>query len=167
MILFAAAILLASTTRVALVDDVYRIPAGEWRYAPVLLLQRPAMVSADFREETGDGQTRVALMRKEDVERLRNGRPHGMLAVTAPGASGHLHAFVHTPGEYAIVVDNESDKPSAVRLSVWLDFGASRGPTVTSISPRRRLAVILISFAVFFGIVSWSARTLLRNIRAG
>ena len=31
--------------------------------------------------------------------------------------------------------------------------------------PERRLAVILISFGVFFGIVTWSARRLLGAIR--
>jgi len=36
---------------------------------------------------------------------------------------------------------------------------------MTRLSPRRQLVVILLSFATFFGIVTWSARRLLRGIR--
>jgi hypothetical protein len=49
----------------------------------------------------------------------------------------------------------------AVRLNAWLDF-ARHGPTMTQLSPRRQMTVVLIGFAVFFGIVSFSARRLLR-----
>jgi hypothetical protein len=48
---------------------------------------------------------------------------------------------------------------------VVLDFGARPGPQVTRLSPQRQFTVILISFAVFFGIVTYSARRLLRGIR--
>jgi hypothetical protein len=53
-----------------------------------------------------------------------------------------------------------------VRLRVSLDFSPRRlGPEVTRLSPERQLAVIVISFAVFFGIVAYSGRKLLRAIR--
>jgi hypothetical protein len=51
-----------------------------------------------------------------------------------------------------------------VHLRITLDF-SRRGPTVTRLSPQRQLAVIAISFAVFFGIVTFSARRLLRNLK--
>lgn len=72
---------------------------------------------------------------------------------------------MRTPGDYAVVVENrDTDSEAEVRVRVWLEFGADRGMQVTQLSPHRRLAVILISFAFFFGIVTWSARRLLRNI---
>jgi hypothetical protein len=47
---------------------------------------------------------------------------------------------------------------------IKLDF-ARHGPTVTQLSSRRQLTVVLIRFAVFFAIVSFSARRLLRAVR--
>ena len=157
--------LAASSTSVVLVDELYQIPANEWRYVEVSLEQQPALVSADYRAETGAKDMRLALLRREDLERLRGDRAHGWLAETDAGPTGRLRFRVRDPGEYAIVVDNRGgDAPAAVHLKVGLDFGTGRGPEVTVLPPRRQLAVILISFAVFFGIVTWSARRLLRNM---
>jgi hypothetical protein len=161
----ALLLLVAPSTSVVLVDESYQIPANEWRYVEVSLQQQPALISADYRAEDGGKDVRVALLRREDLERLRNERAHGWLAETEAGPTGRLRFRVRDPGEYAIVVDNRGgDGPASVHLKVSLDFGSGHGPEVTMLSPRRRLAVILISFAVFFGIVTWSARRLLRNV---
>jgi hypothetical protein len=65
-----------------------------------------------------------------------------------------------------VVINNrESRVPVQVHLRVWLDFSARAAQGVGYLSPERRLAVILISFAVFFGIVTWSARKLLQATR--
>jgi hypothetical protein len=64
------------------------------------------------------------------------------------------------------VVDNRDARPAAVHLRISLEFGASPGPAVTRLSSRRQLTVILISFAVFFGIVTFSARRLWRAIKS-
>lgn len=164
MLALAALVLVASSARVALVDEVFQIPASDWRYVPVLVREKTALVAVDFHERSGSPEIRVALLRKGDVERLRGGRPHGMLATAGPAPAGRLRYPAAEPGEYAIVVENGGDRPAAVHLRAWLDFGARPGPAVSRVSPPRQLAVILISFAVFFGIVTWSARTLLRNI---
>ena len=157
--------LAAPSTSVLLVDELYQIPANEWRYVEVSLEQQPALVSADYRAEAGAKDVRLALLRRDDLERLRGGRAHGWLAETDAGPTGRLRFRVRDPGEYAIVVDNRSgDGPASVYLKVGLDFGLGRAPEVTTLSPRRQLAVILISFAVFFGIVTWSARRLLRGV---
>jgi hypothetical protein len=150
--------LAAAPTSVELVDEVYQIPSNQWRYVEVSLKQQPALVSASFQVLTGSAQARIALMRSQDLERLRDGQPHGVIAVTPMASSGHLSHYVHLPDDYAIVVDNRAAKPSAVHLRIWLEFGGSPGPVVTHLSGQRQLAVILISFAVFFGIVTFSAR---------
>ena len=157
--------LLAAPASVELVDEVYQIPASQWRYVEITLKQQPALVSATFQVLTGSQQARIALMRREDLERLRGGQPHGVLAVTPVASPGNLSCYVRWPDDYAIVVDNRATQPSAVHLRISLEFGGSPGPAVTRLSPRRQLAVILISFAVFFGIVTFSARRLWRAIK--
>jgi hypothetical protein len=166
LIVALAGMLLAAPTSVELVDEVYQIPANDWRYVEVSLKQQPALVSASFQVVTGAGQARIGLMRGEDLERLRAGQPHGVLALTPLASSGNLSHYVHVPDDYAIVVDNHAAEPSTVHLRVSLEFGGGPGPAVTRLSARRQLAVILISFAVFFGIVSYSARRLWRAIKS-
>jgi hypothetical protein len=162
-----ALILLAAATRLELVDEVLRIPAGDWRYVELGLKQQAAFVAADFEVQSGSQHVKIELMRHEDLERLRAGRPNGVMAATAPAASGRLLYHVRVPGDYVVVIDNrDGDGQEAVaRLRVALDFGARPGPQVTRLSPQRQFTVILISFAVFFGIVTYSARRLLRGIR--
>jgi hypothetical protein len=165
MIRLACFLLAAAATSVTLVDEVYKIPANEWRYVELGLNQRPAVVSARFDVEAGSSAVRLALMRREDLEHLRAGLPHGVFAETNAAASGSLPPQVRGPGDFVLVVDNGAETAAAVRLRVWLDFGVRAGPQVTRLSPRRQFTVILISFAVFFGIITWSARRLLRGIR--
>jgi hypothetical protein len=118
-----------------------------------------------YEVRSGSKQVRIALVRGEDLERLRHDQPHGFLVATPPAGTGGLHYAIHSPGDYAIVVDNRAESgvsphEAMVHLRVRLDFAGDSGPTVTLLSPARRLAVILISFAVFFGIVLLSARRL-------
>ena len=106
-------------------------------------------------------------MRREDLDRLRIDRPHGVLTATDAAASGRLRYPIHVQGDYVVVIDNRGDteQPTETHLRVALDFGVPSGPEVTRLSPQRQITVIAISFAVFFGIVSYSARRLLRGIR--
>jgi len=166
MIALAWLCLLVSPSSVDLVDEVYRIPANEWRYVEVSLRQQPALLSAEVASPAGSPEVRAALLRREDLQRLRNDHPYGVLASTAPGPLGRLHYYINDPGDYAVVLDNrDSDAAATVRLRVWLDFAGPRGPDAGSLSPQRRLTVILLSFAGFFAIVTWSARRLLRAVR--
>jgi hypothetical protein len=167
MIPLVLLLLMTASQSVDLGDEFYQIPRDEWRFVPIDLKQQPAVVKASFEVKEGKGQVRLALMRAEDFERLRNGEPHGALDITPPGASGSLVYRVTVPGEYVIVVDNRADgaQPASVRLGVTLVFSSNLSPPVTGISRERQLAVVLISFAVFFGIVTVSARQLWRAIR--
>jgi hypothetical protein len=165
MIAFAWILLMAASSTVDLVDEVYQVPADEWRYVELGLNQRPALVTARFEVESGSRQVRLALMRRGDLERLRAGLPHGVIDSTEAAALGSLTPQVRGPGDYVLVVSNQGETPASVHLRVSLDFAPRRGPEVTRLSPQRQLTVILISFAVFFGIVTWSARLLLRGIQ--
>jgi hypothetical protein len=166
MIPFALLCLLLSSATTELVNEVYRVPADEWRYVEIGLKQQPALLAADVEAVEGDREIRLALVRSEDLDRGRNGRPHGALALTEPGHTAHLRYFVRAPGVYAVVVENrDAEREASVRMRVWLDFGAGRGMEVTQLSPHRRSIVVLISCASFIGIVAWSARRLLKGMR--
>jgi hypothetical protein len=163
MIALAWLLAMAAATRVEVVDETYPIPADEWRYVEVGLKQRPAMVVARF--ETAGRPVRIALMRREEMERLRQGLPNGSLAMSAREYAGTLRANVPA-GDYVLVVDNrDSPHRVSVHLRIWLDFAPPSGLTMTQLSPRRRLSVILISFAVFLAIAGFAGTRLLRLVR--
>ena len=159
-----ALILLLAASRVELVDEVFQIPASEWRYVDLGLKQRPAVVAAHFDTDGDSARVRLTLLRAEDLLKLRGGLQHGSIDSTGTGPRGALSYDVPTPGDYALVIDNEAAAPVSVRLNVWLDF-AHHGPVITQLSPRRQLTIVLLSFAAFFTIVSFSARRLLRAVR--
>lgn len=160
---FLLLLLLASASRVDLVDEVVEIPPSEWRYVELNLKQPPVFVACEISAGEGDS-VRAALMRGEDFERLRGGRPHGLLAATPSGERGALRFAVREPGKYVVVVDNGSEHPAKAHLRVGLDFSASAEP-VRYLSRRRRWTVILLSFAFFFGVTFYSARRLLGGAR--
>ncbi|MCX6629982.1 MAG: hypothetical protein NTW28_20385 [Candidatus Solibacter sp.] len=163
MTALACFLLLAASTSVELVDEVYQIPSARWNYIPINLRQNPARIDASFQVDSGPGRVRLALLTQADLERLREELPHGLLAVTDTGNSGALRFRVRQPGDYALVVDNRSGKgrPAAVHLRIALDF-APAPPAVTRLDPRRQLTVIVLAFAFFVGVVTFSARKLLR-----
>jgi len=166
MCVFAFLLLFASGQRLDLVNEVYHVPANDWRYVEFVLHQQTAEVAASFVVISGPAKVRAAIMSREDLERLRNDIPQNVLAVTPEGAAGALRFHVRQPGNYVVVLDNRGAPAAEVRLRVTLDF-RPRGPDVTQLSPERQLAVIAISFVVFIGIVSWSARRLLKGVRQG
>lgn len=161
-----ALFILLAGARVELVDEVYTIPPSEWRYVQVDLKQTPVSVHCNFQVVSRVAQVRVALLSRADLERLRADQPHGFLAASQPAATGSLAYRLHRAGEYAVVIDNRGlQAPVRVHLRVWLDFSQRSAQGVGYLSRERRLAVILISFAVFFAIVTWSARKLLKATR--
>jgi hypothetical protein len=84
------------------------------------------------------------------------------LIATPPSVHGKLNHHLRVAGDYVVVIDNRSGAaPAPVHLRVNLNFG----PVITYLSPQRRLTVIVVSFIVFFGIVGWSARRLMRAMR--
>ena len=157
---------LGAATTVELVDEVYKIPAKPgWRYFELGLKQQPATVLAEFDTRSGSGLVRLALMRQDDLERMRSGVPHGVISVTDLAAAGSIDYPVQQSGDYVLVVDNQSRETADVHVRIRLDFSGRRGPYVTRLSRQRQFSVIVLSFAFFLGVVTYSARRLLRSIR--
>jgi hypothetical protein len=150
-----------------LVDRVYTIPADDWRYVDLGIGQRPALVEAEYEVRAGSDQVRLAVMRRDDLEHLREGLAHGVVEATEPGRSGKVECQVRPPSEYVVVIDNRmgDGRAAAVRLRIRLEFPPATGAIPERLSPQRRLTVILVSFAAFFAIVTWSGRKLLPPVR--
>lgn len=148
-------------SRVELVNEEYQIAPGDWQWVEVNLKQRAGAILANFQVLSGPASVRLVLMSRPDLDNM----PMGALAQTQAAANGSFMHRVRQVGNYALVVENQSrTAPSIVHLNVWIDF-ARPGRTVETLPPQRQLTVILVSFAVFFGIVTWSARRLLRAVR--
>lgn len=160
-------LLLAAAQRLELVDQDYQIPANDWRYVPVILKQQTAAVIASYTASGASEEIRAVLVTTEDIERLRQDRPHGFLIATTPASSGRFRFHVPTPGEYAILLDNRGEHPARVHLRVALDFSGLPEPRVRYLSKERQLTVIAVSFLVFFGIVAYSGRRLWRKMVRG
>lgn len=165
MMLAMLLLLAGAATRVETVDEIFQLPASEWRYVELQLKQEPVTVLCRF-EAAGSGAVRVALLPADDLARMRQEQPHGILAVTPAGPRGHIRYTVHAPGDYYVVVDNRENnaRPAQVRLRVSLDFSGGE-PAVRTLSPRKRAAVVVVSCLVFFGIVGFAGLSLLRGLR--
>src|SRR5262245_11176298 len=162
MIALAWILLFAANPPVELFDDVIAIRPHEWREADLDLRERPGRLSVRFDNTTDGNRIKVSLIRREDLSRLWKGQPHEVLAAVAaaPAASGHLSYQVPAAGEYSVIVRSLSDSPTQVHLRILVNY-----PRVTTLSPERRVTVVLLSFAFFLGTVTFSARRLLKNIR--
>jgi hypothetical protein len=145
-----------------LMDEVYNIPASDWRYVPVVLKQPPVTVECVFRVISGGGAVRVGLVNAQGLAAMRQGRRRDMLATTSFLNSGKLRHEVLDADEYAVIVDNTLDARAAVqvRLQVSLDFPARLQTQVRVLSTGKRIAVVVISLLVFFGIVTYAGRKL-------
>ena len=164
MKLLACMLLLASPASVELLDETSTIAAGKWNFYPSLQLrQQPVRVNANF-EVLSPGEVRLALLTHTDTERLFRDEPHGVLSTTGWGRRGSLSFQVPHPDDYDIVVDNREGKRDVrVRVRVSLDFGPA-GPEAVTAAPARRLTAVVLSFLFFFGVVTYSARRILRAI---
>jgi hypothetical protein len=159
-------LVLAVSTHLELVNEVFRIPPGEWRYVELGLKQKPAFVMAEYEVQSGS-TVQLLLLRREDLNRLGNERAGAVLAATNRTFAGRMLYQVRVPDDYVIVVDNrDSDgREAKAHLRISLDFNSRPGPQVTRLSRPRQFAVIVISFVVFFAIVGYSARRLLQGMR--
>ena len=162
----ASIVLLAASAATELTNEEQTIPAGDWKYIDVPLHQRAARISASYEVLSGSGKVRMALMLRDDLERMRDDLP-GSILVTPEGRHGFFADRVRRLGDYVVVLDNQEGRQSArVRLRVGLDFGGGRDAEVVRLTPRRQLTVVAISCAAFLGIVGFSAQRLLKAMKA-
>ena len=150
-------LMLIGWSRIELVNQDFQIPAAD-RWAVGDPIHQAAWIECAFFAEAPDARVRVVLLSRADWRAWLAGREHDEIDATPIGRHGALRVAVHEP-DTVVVIDNRGAQPATVHLRVVLDQ-----PRVGYLSRGRQIEVILISFGVFFGIVSLSARKLLRAI---
>ncbi len=150
---------------VVLRDEVSVIPPNhKWRYDKFVVTEKnlPFDVDCLFRVEKG-GHVHLELLTEENLEALRAGsRDYGVIQTSQ---SGTLHQEVGVPGTYAIVLWNDdATKPAEVALKLSLDFSGKSLNFARTLTPQRKLTVILVSFFGFITILGVSARELLKGM---
>ncbi len=163
--LLLVAVLSACARGAVLLDEAVQVPPGDWRPFRILLQQRPAEVSCSFAVLEGRAGVRVAILPASEYRRLRAGRRARLLVSTVFQRAGGFRYALSEAGEYVLIVDNrrQMQAPALVRLRVSVEFLPH--PRARTLPPERRMAVVALSLALFFAIVLWSGRRLLRAMR--
>jgi hypothetical protein len=144
----------------------FRLEPGDYRWQTIAIRQTPSQVDCHFEVLSGTPSVHLELLPKSEFRRFDRGEEHETLVVTPDGRSGAFRRIIDVSGEYDVVVVNGKHAPPAtVSLEVRTSVNPNAGDTARTLSPQRRLTVILISFAFFFLTVTWSARKLLRAMR--
>jgi hypothetical protein len=160
---FLPLLLLAAAGSRVVLDDTIEIARAEWRYVEIEAREARLAVNCEFETVSGGAEVRAVWVARKNLESFRAGHPENILAATPYGASGKLRHFAPAPGRYALAIQSPpaARAPVRVRVKVWTD------PTATPryASPERRLAVLLLSGAFFFGVVTISAYKLRQGLR--
>jgi hypothetical protein len=168
MFLLLAIALLASgfTAEAQEKGQPFRLEPGDYRWQTIAIRQTPVQVDCHFQVLSGSSSVHVELLPMSEFRQFDRGADHETLVVTPDGHSGDFRRIIDVSGQYAVVVVNGKRAPPAtVSLEVRTSVNPGARDTARTLSPQRRLTVILISFASFFVTVTWSARMLLRAMR--
>ncbi|MDE3196558.1 MAG: hypothetical protein KGN84_09455 [Acidobacteriota bacterium] len=145
----------------------FRLDPGEFRWIPFTVNQIPTEVDSHFQVIRGEPAVHMELLPMAEFRQFNRGREHETLAVSGTGRAAGFRRVLDSRGQYVVVVINESrSTPALVTLEVRTDLNPNADVIAKTISPQRRLAVILISFALFFATVTWTGIKLLRAVRA-
>ena len=142
-----------------------RLEAGDFRWMPFTVRQTPSEVDCRYEVVQGAGTVHVELMPMSEFRAFSRGRGHDTIALTPDGSSGEFRRIIEQRGQYAVIVENAA---GARPVTIVLDMRTNVTPgadIARTLSDRRRLIVIAISFAFFFVTVAWSGRRLLRAAR--
>ena len=101
-----------------------------------------------------------------DFRLMVRGLRHESLAISREAQNAEFRRIVDFKGQYAVVLTNRKDAgPVAVSFEVRTDVDPAGATVAQTLPPQRKLAVILISFSLFFAAVVWSGMKLMRAIR--
>jgi hypothetical protein len=159
LLLLLATPLAADSGSAVLTDDVYQLPAGEWRWVPFDTQQKPVMLACHYLAMPGS-EVHAELVSRSELPLIQRHTFHDTLDSTDSGRDGAFSRLIREPGEYAVVIENDGKRPAVTRLTVTMSFRPALPPEARFLSKQRQLTVILVSFGLFFAVVTVSARAL-------
>jgi hypothetical protein len=145
-------------------DQTFRLEPGDFRWVPFTVHQPPLTVDCKFTVVEGHASVHAELLPMSEFRLFDRGRPHDTMAVTPDSRGDGFRRTINTPGQYAVVIKNGNNAPPAL-ISLHLETNSGPEPART-LTPERRLTVLLISFGVFFISAVWSSRKLIRAMRS-
>jgi hypothetical protein len=158
----AALLILAGALHAAPV----RLAPGDNRFMQFTVTRVPTLVDCRFRVLRGSPTVHMEILAHGEYRRFIEGHDYDAMALTQDGAEGQIRRMLDDRGRFDVVVMNAPGAPVAmVDLEVRTDLDPNADSVARELAPGRRLAVILISFAIFFGLVTFSAMRLLREGR--
>jgi hypothetical protein len=165
---FALLIVLVFAARVQAQDpgQPFRLAPGDFRWVPFTVRHTPTEVECRFEVLEGDPTVHIELLPMSEFGSFNRGEEHSTMALTPSARTGDFRRVIDNRGRYALVVVNAKNAPPVtVTLDLRTNVNPSNADVARTLPPRRRLAVVLISFAFFFVTVTWSSRKLIRAMR--
>jgi hypothetical protein len=165
-LLIAIALLFAAPNQPQDAGQPFRLEPGDFQWLDLTIRQTPSEVDCRFEVLSGNPSVHVELLPMSEFRLFNRGREHDTMALTPDGKSGEFKRIIDVRGHYAVVVENASGAPPAT-VVLHVQTNINPGADVArTLSPRRRLTVVLLSFAFFFITVAWSGRKLVRGMRS-
>lgn len=156
MIVLAFLLAVAPT---AIIDRSVRVPPADTRGLHFSIKNRPATLQVDYR--AAGPRVRLMVMAQADESRFRAGRDVDAAAATEFERSGSLRAYIATPGEYVVVVDNRAERSAAALVHMKGTLVYDMAPReARELTPRARWTVVSASLVFFFGVVWFAGRRL-------
>jgi hypothetical protein len=144
----------------------FQLAPGDYRWIPFTVVTTPTQVDCRFEVLQGAATVRVELLPMREFRAFAHGREHDTLAALPDSHGGSFRRMVDEPGQYAVIAINERNAPPAtVSLEMATDINPNADLAARELPAGRRLAVIVVSFGLFFALVSFSGFRLLRGIR--
>ena len=148
-------------------NQAVRLDAGEYRWWPIYVRQVPTQVNCHFEVLNGPQTVHAELVPQDQFHAFIRRKNYEKLTATGAAKNGFFSQIIPTRGNYAVVIINEKNAPTAiVSLSIETNINPSAG-LVRTLPPRRRLTVILVSFAIFFVAIGWSGWRLIQAMTRG
>jgi hypothetical protein len=144
--------------------QAFRLEPGDYRWVPFTIKQTPTEVDCKFEVLQGGLELRVELLPMSEFRLFSRGREHSTLVVMQQH-SGAFRRIIDQPGQYAVVLKDIASQAETVSLELNTDVNPNAGAIARELPARRRLTVILVSFGLFFVIVSVSGLWLVRSIK--
>lgn len=164
MIPFALFLLAGAFHNLEVVGATYQIPPNNWRYIdsadwryPLEWRDTPAIIHASFKVESGPA-VRMMIVDRASLKRIQRGEEPTPLAQTISATAGALTQRSGSPNDYILLLENRgAAATTSVHLRVTMDSWDA-----AELSPQRKLAVLTISFCVFFGMLGYAGAKLWR-----